>query len=457
MMQKRFGRLRTQLQADLLHLNPEKDDFKRDRSPAITTTEIRILNNPKSFRDMKISRYLIISTLALAFLGTGCNPEFSGPEFDYNLKSARVIETNNEFGLELFRQVIAAEEKPNVMISPASVSIALGMAYNGAESTTRDAFEEVLNYDGLTREEVNEITKELIHVLVTNASGNLLKIANSMWYDEGFPVEPEFITLNSHYFDAEVNELDFRQASAVKTINDWVKDKTNGRIDKIIDAIDPDVMMILINAIYFNCVWEVEFDPDDTHQANFYRENGSLFRQVDMMRLGSTFNVARNDSFDAIELPYKNGKFRMLLFLPDEGVSVDQLVQELDADTWNSWLESFNEVEKFTVRMPRFEFEFERSLADDLKQMGLDIAFTDQADFSGISTIPLLISDVLHKTYIKVNEKGTEAAAVTSVIMAPTSAGPVNEITFNRPFLFAITEKSSKSILFMGKVAEPVY
>jgi len=218
MMQKRFGRLRTQLQADLLHLNPEKDDFKRDRSPAITTTEIRILNNPKSFRDMKISRYLIISTLALAFLGTGCNPEFSGPEFDYNLKSARVIETNNEFGLELFRQVIAAEEKPNVMISPASVSIALGMAYNGAESTTRDAFEEVLNYDGLTREEVNEITKELIHVLVTNASGNLLKIANSMWYDEGFPVEPEFITLNSHYFDAEVNELDFRQASAVKTI-----------------------------------------------------------------------------------------------------------------------------------------------------------------------------------------------------------------------------------------------
>jgi len=216
-------------------------------------------------------------------------------------------------------------------------------------------------------------------------------------------------------------------------------------------------MMILINAIYFNCVWEVEFDPDDTHQANFYRENGSLFRQVDMMRLGSTFNVARNDSFDAIELPYKNGKFRMLLFLPDEGVSVDQLVQELDADTWNSWLESFNEVEKFTVRMPRFEFEFERSLADDLKQMGLDIAFTDQADFSGISTIPLLISDVLHKTYIKVNEKGTEAAAVTSVIMAPTSAGPVNEITFNRPFLFAITEKSSKSILFMGKVAEPVY
>lgn len=406
---------------------------------------------------MNKNRYVLISALILTFLGTGCYHDIITPEFDYNLKSAKVIETNNEFGLELLKQVFAAEEEPNVMISPVSVSIALGMAYNGAETTTRDAFEEVLNYDGLTREEVNEITKELIQVLVTNVNGNLLEIANSMWYDEGFPVEPEFITLNSHYFDAGVNELDFRQASAVKTINDWVKDKTNGKIDEIIDAIDPDVMMILINAIYFNCVWEVEFDPDDTHQANFYNEDGSLFGQVDMMRLKSTINVARSESFDAVELPYKNGKFRMLLFLPDEGGSVNQLVQDLDGDMWNSWLESFHEAEKFTVRMPRFEFDFERSLADDLKGMGLDIAFTDQADFSGISPIDLLISDVIHKTYIKVNEKGTEAAAVTGVIMGVTSAGPINEITFNRPFLFAITEKSSKSILFMGKVAEPAY
>lgn len=406
---------------------------------------------------MKISRYLLITTLFLTLLVTGCYHDIITPEFDYNLKSAKVIETNNEFGLELLKQVFAAEEEPNAMISPASVSIALGMAYNGAESITRDAFEDLLNYDGLTREEVNEITKELIHVLVTNVNGNLLKIANSMWYDEGFPVEPEFITLNSHYFDAEVNELDFGQASAVKTINDWVSDKTNGKIDEIINAIDPDVMMILINAIYFNCVWEVEFDPDDTHQTNFYREDGRLFRQVDMMRLNSTFNVARTGSFDAVELPYKNGKFHMLLFLPDEGGSVNQLVQDLDGDMWNSWLESFDEVEKFTVMMPRFEFEFERSLADDLKEMGLDIAFTEQADFSGISTIPLLISDVLHKTYIKVNEKGTEAAAVTAVRMGPTSAGDANEIKFDRPFLFAITEKSSRSILFMGKVAEPAY
>jgi len=405
---------------------------------------------------MKTNRYILFA-LVLAILGTGCSQDIGDPEFDYNLKSAKVIETNNEFGLELLKTVLEAEEKANVMISPTSVSIALGMAYNGAETATRVAFEEVLNYEGLTREEVNEITKELIHVLVTNVKGNLLEIANSMWYDEDFPVEPEFITLNSHYFDAEVRELDFRSADAVKTINDWVSEKTHGKIYEIIDSIDPAVMMILINAIYFNCVWETEFDPDNTHQADFYNEDGSLFGKVDMMQLESTFMVANQQAFRAIELPYKNGKFSMFLFLPSEGYSVKQLVQELDGASWNNWMAAFAEQEEFTVYMPRFEFEFDRSLGDDLKAMGLEIAFTDQADFSGISSIPLYIADVIHKTYIKVNEEGTEAAAVTAVVMETTSIQPLSELHLDRPFLFAITENSSKSILFIGKVSEPAY
>ena len=173
-------------------------------------------------RKMKTYRILLIIALSTSILGSSCSQDIVSPEFDYNLKSAKVIETNNLFGLELFKRVFDAEDEANVMISPASVSIALGMAYNGAETTTRFAFEEVLNYEGLTREEVNEITKELVQVLVTNVNGNLLEIANSLWYDDGFPVEPEFITLNSHYYDAEVKELDFGSAEAVNTINDWV-------------------------------------------------------------------------------------------------------------------------------------------------------------------------------------------------------------------------------------------
>jgi len=176
-----------------------------------------------------------------------------------------------------------------------------------------------------------------------------------------------------------------------------------------------------------------------------------------MMELESKFRVSNQESFRAIELPYKNGKFSMFLFLPSEGLSVNELVQELDGELWKSWQAGFSEQEDFTVYMPRFEFEFDRSLADDLKAMGLHIAFTDQADFTGISPVPLFISDVIHKTYIKVNEEGTEAAAVTAVVMELTSIQPMSELRLDRPFLFAITENSSRSILFMGKVSEPAY
>ncbi len=404
---------------------------------------------------MKIHVKIAFVILSLTGLGSACSQEPDDPVFDYNLKSAQVIETNNQFGLELFRTVLQKESSPNVMISPASVGIALGMAYNGAESTTREAFEEVLNYEGLTREEVNEITRELISVLVTNSKGNLVEIANSMWYRTDFPVEDPFIDLNAEYYDASVRELDFKTTEAVGIINAWVRDKTRGKIDEIIDSIDPETMMILINAIYFNCVWEVEFDPGKTGRAPFYNADGSYLKEVDMMHLESTFHTSFTEDFSAVELPYKNKKFSMYLFLPAPGSTVEELVEDLDGATWNGWLETFTETEDFNVSMPRFKFEFERSLAGDLEQMGLGIAFTPQADFSGISPVDLLISEVIHKTYIEVNEEGTEAAAVTGVVIGITSVGPPTSITLDRPFLFAITENTSRSILFMGKVKIP--
>jgi serine protease inhibitor len=405
---------------------------------------------------MNYKSSLILVVLSGICIGSGCQ-EIEDPVFEYNLKSAQVIETNNNFGLELLNGIFLSDDSPNIMISPASVSIALGMAYNGAGSATMDAFKEVLNYEGLTRDEVNEMIKELINVLVTNVKGNQLEIANSLWFDDGFPVKQEFINLNRNSYDAEVQPLDFRNAAAVKTINDWVSDQTHGKIDEIIQSIDPAVMMILINAIYFNCVWEMEFDPKDTEKAPFYREDGSTWGQVDMMRLETTLNTSFTESYSAVELPYKNGKFSMYLFLPGDGMTVNQLAQMMDGNKWNSSLEGFSEMRSFTVYLPRFKFEDERSLSDILKTMGLGIAFTDQADFSGISDVNLLISDVIHKTYIDVNEEGTEAAAVTGVIISTTSLGPPTFLRLDRPFLFAITENSSKSILFIGKVSQPVY
>ncbi len=400
---------------------------------------------------------MLCSVTVLAFTACDQEQKTDDPVFDYNLKSAKVISTNNQFGLELLKEVNARAEEANWMISPASVSIALGMAYNGAESTTMDAFEQVLNYEGLTRQEVNEITEELIAVLVANSEGNLLEIANSLWYRNGFPVKEDFINLNKNYYGAEVKELDFAQAGAVKTINDWVSAKTHGKIDKIIEKLEPEMMMVLINAIYFNCVWETKFDKDDTHQGPFYTESGSSFGQVDLMTVKSSFDVAFTEAYSAVEMPYKKGKYSMYLFLPADGQTVDGLIDMLDGREWEDWLEGFSEREEFTVTMPKFKFEFERSLKEDLMTMGLEVAFSDDADFSGISDIDLLIGDVIHKTYIDVNEEGTEAAAVTGIIFELTSVGPANQIVFDRPFLFAITENSSNSILFMGKLSEPAY
>ena len=405
---------------------------------------------------MKRTYFKIACMAASVLIASGCSEKIDDPVFDYNLKSAKVIETNNDFGLDLLREVMAHEDEPNIMISPASVSIALGMAYNGAETTTKEAFEQVLNYDGLTRQEVNEITRDLINVLLTNVKGNLLEIANSLWYHNEFPVKQEFINLNTTYYGAEVRDLDFGNASAVKTINDWVSDKTHDKIDKIIESISPETMMILINALYFNCLWEYEFDPDDTREQPFYTEDNQLFDQVEMMQIESTYNVSFIEAFSAVEMPYKNNKFSMYLFLPSENSSVDDLIEQLDGETWNSWMGEFTETKDFTVTMPKFKFEYERSIGEDLVHMGLEIVFTDQADFSGISPVDLFISDVIHKTYIDVNEEGTEAAAVTAIMLG-TGIAENSFLRLDRPFLFAITENSSKSILFIGKVSEPSY
>lgn len=393
--------------------------------------------------------------LSLALILASCEQGVNDPVFDYNLKSARVITTNNDFGLSLMRKLIETEDEANVMISPTSVSIALGMTYNGSGTSTKEAFEQVLNYDGLTRDEVNEITRELIQVLTTNAEGNQLDIANSIWADEGFPFEQEFFQINAHSFDAEAIEMDLQASETLEAINNWVSGKTHGKIEEILDSIDPETAMILLNALYFKCAWEVEFDKEDSYKGNFHNENGELFGKVDMMQVESEFRTAYTDDFMAMELPYKNGKFSMYLFLPHVDISVNDLLQQLDGETWNSWLSEFGTAGEWEIHMPKFKFEYERNLNEDLMDMGLEIAFGQEADFSGMSRVPLFIDEVIHKTYIGVNEEGTEAAAATAVVMNWESA--TQALHVDRPFLFAITEKSSKSILFIGKVSEPSY
>jgi serine protease inhibitor len=372
-----------------------------------------------------------------------------------------IVESDNKFGLKLFREIVKQDEDSNVFISPLSISMALGMTFNGAEDSTEEAMRNVLELAGLTEQEINESYRGLINLLTQLDPKVIFEIANSIWYRKGLPVKQEFINLNQTYFDAEIAALDFDKPDASKTINDWVDEKTHGKITEIIEPpISPEMVMFLINAIYFKGTWTCEFDEEATQEDWFTLPDNSQV-QCQMMRQEKEFSYFENDLFQAIDLPYGNQKFSMTIFLPKLEVEVDSLISQFNQENWDNWLGSF-ETGSGKLFLPKFTLEYKIKLNDVLTALGMGIAFNPAlADFSGIAEVNplanLYISKVLHKTYIKVDEEGTEAAAVTSVEVGITSMPPAGFVMrVDRPFVFAIRENHSQTILFMGKIVEPV-
>ena len=252
--------------------------------------------------------------------------------------------------------------------------------------------------------------------------------------------------------------LDFNKPEASDIINGWVNQKTNGKIEKIVDdVINPLTMMFLINAIYFKGTWTYEFDESQTQDDTFTLPDGSK-KPCRMMTQESEFQYFENEAFQAIDLPYGDGDFRMTIFLPRREKNVDSLIAELNQENWNRWINSFSKQE-LTLQLPKFTLEYEIKLNDVLKALGMEIAFSpSQADFTKMYRkeevgLNLYISEVKHKTYVEVNEEGTEAAAVTSVEMTLKAAGLLMRV--DRPFIFAIRENHSGTILFIGKIVEP--
>ncbi len=371
-----------------------------------------------------------------------------------NPKALEIVESNNEFAFDIFKTINENESKENFMISPVSLSIALSMIYNGSDGDTKTAFEEVLKYNA-TGQEINEFNKNLIGKLSSDLDGSIMEIANSIWMDNNFPVKPEFIQTNQEYFDAEVQNLDFANPNSVNIINDWVSDKTHDKIPTILDEISAEAVMYLINALYFNANWNYKFDKDDTEVETFHTNNGN--KDVDMMNLTSKLLYTSNDLFSSIELPYEKNKFSMIIMLPNEDKTTDDIIDQLDSDNWNNWIESMDST-KLAVKLPKFKLDYENELRDELAELGLEIAFSRQADFSKLSDLSTFISLVLQKTFIDVNEKGTEAAAVTIIGIELTSApGGPKLFEANRPFIYAIKENLSGSICFIGKVGSPEY
>ena len=366
-----------------------------------------------------------------------------------------LVESDNKFGLKLFREIIKEEKDSNVFISPLSVSMALGMTYNGANGETQKAMAEALGLSGLTLQEVNESYQSLIELLSGLDPKVQFQIANSIWFRQELSFEKEFIDLNKTYFNAQVKGLNFSDPNAAKTINAWVDENTNGKIKEIVDdPIDPLLVMFLINAIYFKGTWTYEFDENLTKDDLFTLPDGSK-KACKMMTQEGEFQYFENADFQAIDLPYGDGDFSMTIFLPCPQKDIDSLIAEFNQENWNRWINSFSKREG-TLQFPKFTLEYELRLNEILKALGMAVAFDPlQADFTKMYKGPenLFISKVKHKTFAKVNEEGTEAAAVTSVEMELTSVGPLMRV--DRPFIFMIRENKSQTILFIGKIVEP--
>lgn len=398
--------------------------------------------------------------LFLFLIATGCGnlldprPDadrgFSAVELD-----ADVTHGYADFGIDLFRDLVGESPAENLFISPTSAAIALAMTYNGAAGETREAMATTLGVSGMSLERLNSANAEWLAALADTQDRKVdLAVANLIWSRQGFPFRAAFFDRTAQFYGAETRELPFDD-DALAQINDWVKRNTRGKIETILDRISSDDVMFLINALYFKGQWRYRFDEGQTRPGAFTRLDGS---QVDapMMRQRTSLPYLDGDGFRMVSLPYGNGRFSMVLALPDPGVDLGAFYDSLSPESWESWVGGLQETEVGVV-LPRFRIESDKQMNEALGRLGMEIAFSPtEADFSEMSPAQLFIAFVRQKTFVEVDEEGTEAAAVTVVGMQLTSGPSYPVLEFDRPFFFAIQDNATGTILFMGQVTDPL-
>jgi len=370
--------------------------------------------------------------------------------------SKQIIDPQNELGFKLLSKV-EADEDDNIFISPTSLFMALSMVLNGADGMTKDEMTKTLQSKGIEVDELNKANAALLAKLHETSSSEL-NIANSFWLNDMYSLEDDFQKNTTDHFNAKVEEIDIDDSTSADVINDWVEQATNEKITDMVDyPFNQDLIAFIINAIYFKGDWQYEFDSNLTKKHDFKTgDDGSV--QVPLMTLDETLNYLETDKFQAVELPYTDQEMSMHVFLPKEDFSLDELTQSLTLDQWNQWQDEFSETEG-TLLLPKFELEYEVILNDPLRKLGMKTAFDlGKAEFPNMTqgNDEIAISEVKQKSYVMVNEEGTEAAAATSSEMETTSFNPDSfEMSVNRPFFFTITDNKTGAILFMGSISEP--
>ncbi len=397
-----------------------------------------------------------LSTIALSCGGNGpVAPDADIPELPrpLSLAETRVISESNRFGFRLLREIAPTDENQNLFLSPFSASMALGMTLNGAAGSTYDGMIEALSFHGLNQDEINASYRDLIDLLDDLDPAVTFALANSIWSAIGFPVRDGFLDRVRDHFDAGVQSVDFSDPSTVDLINQWVESHTDGKIEKMVEPpLERAVVMILLNAIYFKGAWSASFDPERTVEGAFRLADGSS-RPVKMMEREGEFLYKQDPRFEAVELPYGRGAYAATLVLPRPGTPLSELIRSLDQESWDAWLGSLGE-EQLVLNLPRFTLEWKAELKEPLQQMGMTDAFDPaRADFTRLTPGGgVWIDKVEQKTFLEINEEGTEAAAATSVTVVRLG-GP--RVVFDRPFLIAIRERLSGTVFFLGAVYDP--
>ena len=386
--------------------------------------------------------------------GQGVHSVSSGVSAD----TSETSEANNAFAFQLYDQIRHDNPQDNQLFSPVSAFLALAMVYNGADAKTKTQIAQTLNVDGLTVDQLNHGAASIIRRLQKNDPDFTLQIANAIYADQKFKLDPNFLKRVGKAYLAQIKTKDFGLKKTVTDINDWVKKNTNNKIDSIIDSLNKSDKMVLLNATYFNSKWDSPFKTNEV-PTPFHQPDGSVDK-VKSMHKTEAYRFLSQDGYQAVELPYgQQGRASMVVVVPNKGTPLRAWEQGMNGTRWDNLDQALSAKtpERASVTMPKFSYTEKTDLTAPLSD-AMPLAFTDYANFSKLGTPALKIGQALQKTYIDVNEKGTEAAAVTGLVMRSLAMGlpeRIPSIEIDRPFFYAIKDNQTGAILFMGSVSKP--
>ncbi|HOU03078.1 MAG TPA: serpin family protein [Bacteroidales bacterium] len=406
---------------------------------------------------------LLLAGVAVAAFAGSCSknensePDLTPKNITLTAMAPQAIESSNEFGIELFTKVAVSEDK-NLMFSPLSASTALTMLLNGCGGDTYTQLQGTLKYpSGMTISDINEAYKSLVEQLLNADPKVKLALANAIFYRTGFVVKDPFLNVMNNDYKAYIKGLDFSAPSALTTINKWASDNTNGKIPEVLKEISGQAVMFIMNALYFNGDWSYQFDKSLTQDCPFYPNGGSTVNVSTMNgEVGS--KTVNGNGFKAIEMPYGRTNFTMIVIVPDETLS--DFYPSFTPTSWDQLTTNLDQIPEFGKRkvfMPKFKFSYEKYLNDQLGSMGMVDAFIPfQADLSGISDASIYVSFVKQNTFVEVDEEGTEAAAVTTIGIDVTSMpSEPPQFVIDKSFIFAIRERTTNTLMFIGQVVCP--